>query len=144
MRQPPGASRLAAGSLVEGRDIIACRALGCLATAPTPRNSTAMDDAEQSACSRTTGSPAFRSEAIATAVDGAAYRHGNSRRATGPDRPSCGGGDPLPRHFVTASAPRTADAVTQCRPGGSTADDTDQLARVRRPPPASVVAPDTA
>jgi hypothetical protein len=31
----------------------------------------------------------------------------------------------LARHCVTASAPRTADAVTECRPGGFTADDTD-------------------
>lgn len=40
-------------------------------------------------------------------------------------RPSRDGGAPLARHLVTASAPRTADAATECRPGRFTADDTD-------------------
>src|SRR4029453_12602702 len=43
----------------------------------------------------------------------------------GAARPLRDGGAPLARHFVTAPAPRTADAVTECRPGGFTADDTD-------------------
>ena len=42
------------------------------------------------------------------------------------------GGDPLARHVVTASAPRTADAVTEGRPGGVTAADPDPPVAGRR------------